>query len=291
MSCKVFAVINTKGGVGKTTFTANLGGILADMGRRVLLIDADFQPSLSSHYHIKSKSENGLTKFITSLSADSCISKTEINNLDIIVSDDPDATLVTWLRQSGSHFLYLAAAIESIKKSDQYDYVLIDSEGVSKSELQESVIVAADILLAPVIPDYKPAREFARGMIRTLNRIQPPKGIETPYSIPPMMVFFNAKDRTNDNDSVVKELQNEFRCGAFQDSQFDISLMNTLIPDISAYNKACGLHLPVHRVEKKRYNSSTLSAFDTMKSFAHELCPELSNNQPIIPSESPERED
>ena len=40
-------VISTKGGVGKTTLTANLGGLLADIGFRTLLIDTDVQPSLS----------------------------------------------------------------------------------------------------------------------------------------------------------------------------------------------------------------------------------------------------
>ena len=42
-----FTVTSTKGGVGKTTLTANLGALLADMGLLVLLIDADVQPSLS----------------------------------------------------------------------------------------------------------------------------------------------------------------------------------------------------------------------------------------------------
>ena len=45
-----FTVISTKGGVGKTTLTANLGALLADMGLRVLMIDADTQPSLSKFY-------------------------------------------------------------------------------------------------------------------------------------------------------------------------------------------------------------------------------------------------
>ncbi len=42
-----FTVISTKSGVGKTTLTANLGALLADIGLRVLMIDADVQPSLS----------------------------------------------------------------------------------------------------------------------------------------------------------------------------------------------------------------------------------------------------
>jgi CO dehydrogenase nickel-insertion accessory protein CooC1 len=45
-----FTIASTKGGVGKTTLTANLGALLADMGLRVLLIDADVQPSLSKYF-------------------------------------------------------------------------------------------------------------------------------------------------------------------------------------------------------------------------------------------------
>ena len=48
-------VTSTKGGVGKTTLTANLGGLLADLGLRVLLIDADVQPTLSSYYPLSAR--------------------------------------------------------------------------------------------------------------------------------------------------------------------------------------------------------------------------------------------
>lgn len=42
-------ILSTKGGVGKTTLTANLGALLADLGLKVLIIDTDTQPSLSKH--------------------------------------------------------------------------------------------------------------------------------------------------------------------------------------------------------------------------------------------------
>ena len=52
MALKV-TVTSTTGGVGKTTLTANLGGLLADLGQKVLLVDADVQPTLSSYYPLE----------------------------------------------------------------------------------------------------------------------------------------------------------------------------------------------------------------------------------------------
>ena len=49
-STQVISIVSTKGGVGKTTLTANIAALLADFGFRVLMIDADVQPSLSKYY-------------------------------------------------------------------------------------------------------------------------------------------------------------------------------------------------------------------------------------------------
>ena len=58
-----FTVTSTKGGVGKTTLTANLGALLADMGLRVLLVDADVQPSLSKYFPLATPQPSaGLTE-------------------------------------------------------------------------------------------------------------------------------------------------------------------------------------------------------------------------------------
>lgn len=272
---KVFAVVNTKGGAGKTTFTANFGGILADMGQRVLLVDADFQPSLSSHFKIKERASHGLKHFVTNGAYQDCISKTEIDNLDVIISDDPDLELETWLRRGATNFLCLRSVIMELKASGLYDYIIIDSEGTVKSEMQESIIVAADKLLAPIIPHYKPAKEFTRGFVRTLNRVKPPRGMEHMYQVPETTVFINAKDRTNDNANVDGHIRDHFKDGTIHGSDFKISVMDTTIPNLASYNKACGLQQPVHRVEKKRYNTSTPSALETMMAFVYEICPEL----------------
>src|SRR3546814_5698293 len=56
---QVVSIISTKGGVGKTTTAANLGGFVADAGLRVLLLDFDIQPTLSSYYELTHRDAGG----------------------------------------------------------------------------------------------------------------------------------------------------------------------------------------------------------------------------------------
>lgn len=57
----IAAILSTKGGVAKTTDTANLGGYLADQGLKVLMIDADIrQPTLSSYYPLDNEAPGGI---------------------------------------------------------------------------------------------------------------------------------------------------------------------------------------------------------------------------------------
>src|SRR3546814_19878857 len=56
---QVVSIISTKGGVGKTTTAANLGGFVADAGLRVLLLDFDIQPTLSSYYELTHRAAGG----------------------------------------------------------------------------------------------------------------------------------------------------------------------------------------------------------------------------------------
>jgi cellulose biosynthesis protein BcsQ len=57
---QVISIISTKGGVGKTAVAANLGGFIADAGLRVLLLDLDAQPTLSSYYELTQRASGGI---------------------------------------------------------------------------------------------------------------------------------------------------------------------------------------------------------------------------------------
>lgn len=60
-NAKVISIISTKGGVGKTITAANLGMIISDINKKVLLIDLDNQPTLSSYFNLTIEQNKALT--------------------------------------------------------------------------------------------------------------------------------------------------------------------------------------------------------------------------------------
>ena len=169
-----FTITSTKGGVGKTTLTANLGALLADMGLRVLLIDADVQPSLSKYFPlVKRTPVAGLTEVIVrgQVTA-SCITPTVYPNLHIVVSDDPEGHLPNWLLNRIDRGFRLRFALQSPAVAEHYDCVLIDTQGAI-GPLQDAALMAADILVSPITPEILSAREFKDGTMELLERLEP----------------------------------------------------------------------------------------------------------------------
>lgn len=276
MPAKTYGVICTKGGVGKTTVTAFTGAILADMGQRVLLVDADPQQSLSRFYPIKAQAPFGLTQLYRNANPEGCISKTTISNLDIVINDDSggdNGAITNFLRESFTHIQYLHAALQNL--SDLYDYILIDTQG-AKGIIQESVIFAADILLSPVKPQILDSREFIHGTVDLINKFKPKPGFTsmTGRALPPVKVLINMWDRTVNADQVSRYLRSEF------DRQIDgyITVLNTIIPQLKIYAEAAGKREPVHRHEQAR--ATTTPALITMMELIFELEPKLLGTEP-----------
>jgi hypothetical protein len=122
----IITICSTKGGVGKTTLTANLGGIPADTGCRVLMVDADIQPTLSSFYPLDHRAPQGLYHLVTQGAGEGCISRTRVANLDLVVSDDPEGGLETWILQTPDGRVRRKFALQGLTR---YDFVLIDTQG------------------------------------------------------------------------------------------------------------------------------------------------------------------
>lgn len=89
-------IVSIKGGVAKTTLSANLGALLADLEKRVLLIDADIQPTLASYYPSAHSVPTGLVEVLETGGTSAAISTTEIG-CDIIVSNDPEGRFADWI--------------------------------------------------------------------------------------------------------------------------------------------------------------------------------------------------
>ena len=125
MSKKVTA-LSSKGGVAKTTTLANLGALLADMGARVLLVDADIQPSLSKHFPLAYEAPKGIVEVITQGVIDEeSISRTSLPRLHLIKSNDGRAKLQHWLHNRPDQRTRLKNALLAPIVEDNYDFVLI----------------------------------------------------------------------------------------------------------------------------------------------------------------------
>jgi chromosome partitioning related protein ParA len=270
---KIYGVMNTKGGVGKSTLAANLAAMLADMGKSVLLVDGDQQQTLSRNYPISYRAAGGLIQVFRSGSTENCISRTHINNLDIIINDDPRGDIIpTFLRDSITHFLHLRKALRNLQG---YDYVIVDTQG-AKGVVQESVILTVDTILSPVVPQPLDTREFVLGTVEFISKFRETyQLLVTGQPIPPMRVVINQWDKSKSAQEAVRYLRSE------SDKQLDgaMTVLNTLIPDLQIYADAAGIGSPVHREETRR-RGPTRSACETMLQLVHELEPKLLDLSP-----------
>jgi chromosome partitioning related protein ParA len=258
-----FALVSTKGGVGKTTITANLGGFLADAGWRVLLVDADVQPSLSKYYPLKRRARYGLLDVVTRGTViPDAISETIVPNLDLIASDAIEGQLQLWLASQLDRDVRFKNALRSPWVGDHYDCLLIDTQG-AVGVLQEAAALAADELISPIIPEVLSAREFRDGTMALLQRLA---GAREPVG--PVRAVINRLDRTRDAAAIAAALRADDEALAHQ-----VSVLDVVIPSAKAYKEASTLRIPVHRHEPTR-RGPTPPASEVMYALAHSLIPD-----------------
>ena len=261
---RIVTVCSSKGGVGKTTLTANVGALLADLGLRVLLVDADLQPSLSSYYAIETRAEDGLTSLVRENNTETTISKTAVG-CDIVISDDPDDNLSDWILHSVDGRIRLRQVLKTV--SDRYDIVLVDTRGAIGPS-QDMGVLAGDFLISPIMPEAVSAKEFARGTIALFERLQPMAHMG--YPVGQLNGVIYRCDRTVIAQQIIENLREM----AYNFSEGGIRIIETVVPSLAAYTQSASLRLPVHQFEAHR-TGPTASARETMHQVAAELFPYL----------------
>jgi chromosome partitioning protein len=157
----VIAMCNQKGGVGKTTTTINLGAALAELGRRVLLVDFDPQGSLSVGLGVNPHTlEHSIYNLLLSrdTSIDEVIDRTGVENLDILPSNIDLSAAEVQLVSEVAREQTLLRVLESVKP--RYDVILIDC-APSLGLLTINALTAADKVIMPLECEFFALRGIA----------------------------------------------------------------------------------------------------------------------------------
>ncbi|MEJ5890020.1 AAA family ATPase [Pseudokineococcus marinus] len=168
---RVIALCNQKGGVGKTTTTINLGAALAELGRRVLLVDFDPQGALSAGVGVSAHDrETTVYTLMVDRHADTrdAIVSTRVEGMDVIPANiDLSAAEVQLVSEVARENL-LARALRPVL--DDYDVVLIDCQP-SLGLLTVNALTAAHGVVIPLECEYFALRGVAL-LVETIEKVQ-----------------------------------------------------------------------------------------------------------------------
>jgi chromosome partitioning protein len=208
----VFAVVNQKGGVGKTTTAVNLAASLALNGKRTLLVDLDPQGNATSGVGIDKRTVgragsgapcSAYDMLINEIPAAEAVIPTGIRNLSLIPSNLDLAGAEIELIPRIARETVLRAALEPIKP--EFDYVFIDSPP-SLGLLTINALVAADSAIVPIQCEYY-AMEGVSQLVKTVNIVRRQLNPVLEIGLVVMTMYDN---RVKLNQQVVEEVRAAF---------------------------------------------------------------------------------
>lgn len=187
---RIWAVANQKGGVGKTTSVVTLGGLLAQSGKRVLVVDLDPHGSLTSWfgYDPDTISQSVFNLFqhegkVPEGLPGQLVADTGCPGLSLMPASTALATLERKMVGVGGMGLIISRALAQLW--DDFDYVLLDNTP-SLGVLMVNALAAAQHLVIPVQTEFLAIKGLER-MLHTLQMIMRSQKNQLSYTIVPTL--------------------------------------------------------------------------------------------------------
>ncbi|HEY2708982.1 MAG TPA: ParA family protein [Caulobacteraceae bacterium] len=171
-ACRVLAIANQKGGVGKTTTAINLGTALSAIGERVLLLDSDPQGNASTGLGV-SRAMRRKTLYdvlMDGVPVQEAAVKTALPGLNLLPADPDLSGIEVEIGQTPRRSYRLRDALAPIRANRVYDYILIDCPP-ALSLLTVNAMTAADAVLVPLQCEFF-ALEGLTQLMRTIDLVR-----------------------------------------------------------------------------------------------------------------------
>lgn len=211
MDTRIVAVANQKGGVGKTTTALNLAAVLAEKGKKVLLVDSDPQGNASSGVGVfRANEEKTIYNCYTGTQeVTACIVPTRLENLSILPSSIDLVGVEIELISEENREKRLKALLRPVK--ELFHYILIDCPP-SLGLLTINALATADSVLIPLQCEYFALEGLAQ-LVQTIRKVK--KNLNRDLYIEGLLLtMYDRRNRLT--HSVAGEIQKHFGNQVYQ---------------------------------------------------------------------------